>query len=101
MEFQHYILMRTARLVGIARERIDWKGIPVKVVFQIKNARETGAGEIRLVPGAFLTLLVDEIGNGLANRRMAGVGPCTQSDQSPAGLRRRTGALPFRRRPCV
>src|SRR5207249_3608043 len=75
-----------------------WKGIPVKVVFQIKNARETGAGEIRLAPGAVLTLLVDEIGNGLANRRIAGVRPCKQSDQSPGGLRRRTGALPFRRR---
>src|SRR5690348_4961329 len=90
--------MRAARLVGIARERIDWKGIPVEVVFQIKNARETRAGEIRLAPRAVLTLPVDEIGNSLADRRIAGIRSRKQTDQSPRGLRCRARTLPFCRR---
>jgi len=38
-------------------------------------------------------LLVNEIGNGFADGRIADVGPRKQTDQSPGGLRSRAGPL--------
>src|SRR5260370_23008211 len=65
------------------------------MVFQIKHARETRAGEIRLAPRAVLMLVVNEIRNGFADGRIAEVRSREQTDQSPGGLRTRAGALPF------
>ena len=90
--------MRAARLIGITRQRVHREGIPVEVVFQIKNARETGPREIRLAPGAIFMLLVDEIGNGFADSGIAGVRSRKQTDQSPGSLRCRAGALALGRR---
>jgi len=41
------------------------------VVFQVKDAGETRAGEIRLAPRAIVFLLVHEVRNGVEGGRIA------------------------------
>src|SRR6267142_2035661 len=65
------------------------------MILQIKNSRETGAGEIRLAPGAVFALLVDEIGNGFGDRGVVDVGAGEKADEAPRGLRSGARALAF------
>src|SRR5882762_8788118 len=63
------------------------------MILQIKNSRETGAGEIWLAPGAVFPLFVDEIGNGSSDRGVVDVGAGEKADEAPRGLR--SGARPL------
>ncbi len=53
-------LRRPLRILSIARKRVQRERIPVEVIFQIKDARKTCAGEFRFVPGAVCILMLGE-----------------------------------------
>ena len=58
----------------------------VQVVFDIKVARETGAGEFIFVPAAILFLVFDEVlGAAFGGGAFGGVG-CDEPHHRPGGL---------------
>src|SRR5882724_11835368 len=95
LELEGGVVLGATRLIRIASESVDREGIPVEVILQIEDAREAGAGEIRLAPGAVLPLLVDEIGNGFGDTGIVEVTACEQTDEAPCGLRSGARALAF------
>src|SRR5260221_3729341 len=105
-EFDGAEFFRRARLVDRfavthsvvkARQRINRERVAVEVVFQIKNAGKTSAGEVVFFPRAVFILLLHQIFRSPGNRRIARIGGCQQTDQAPCDLRSRAVALPLRR----
>src|SRR6266478_548013 len=98
LELESGVVFRTTRLIGIAREGVDRERIAIEMILQIEDAGKTGAGEIRLAPGAVVPLLVDEIGNGFGDRGVVDVSAGEKADETPSGLRSGARALAFRER---
>src|SRR6266403_3934714 len=65
------------------------------MILQIEDAGKTGAGKIRLAPGAVFPLLLDEIGNGLGDGGVVDAGAGEKADETPRGLRSSARALAF------
>ena len=80
-------------MIGAARERIDGKRIPVQVIFQVKDPRETSAGEFRLAPGTVGLLAMDQVSYRFGDRRIVGTSPREQANQPPSSLRSCASAL--------
>src|SRR5579859_2986543 len=88
-------LLHILQQVAIPRERVQRKIIPVKVIFQIKDARETGARKLLFVPGTIGILLLEQVPHGVGHCRIVFVGRGQKANQAPCGLRRSAGALPL------
>ena len=50
------IMIEPAAIIDVGRQREQREILPVHVVLQIEHARETGAGNLRLVPRAIALL---------------------------------------------
>src|SRR6202521_6371292 len=65
------------------------------MIFQVKDAWETRAGEIRLAPRAIFFLLVHEVGNRFDDGGLVDIRAREQPNQTPSRLRGRARSLPF------
>ena len=87
-------LRRPLRMLSIARERVQRKRIPVQVILQVENARETRAGKFLFVPGTVFILVFGEPAQPRV-RQPDRSGPTVASKPIRAPGRLRSGALPF------
>src|SRR6202030_3442340 len=73
LELQGAEFVGSAGLVVVARQGVYRERIAIQVIFQIKDARETGASEIVFAPGAVFVLVANQIGNRASDGRIAGI----------------------------
>src|SRR5690349_18901769 len=63
--------------------------MPVQMILQIKDARESGAGGQILIPAAFAALVFDQILDALVEAAAGGVASRDQAQDRPGSLRGR------------
>src|ERR1700730_4720570 len=59
LELQSAEFVGSAGLIVVTRQRVYREGIAIKMIFQVKDAGETGTGEIGLAPGAVFVLIAN------------------------------------------
>src|SRR5919201_618921 len=71
--------------IAVAGKRPKREEFRIAVIAQIKNTREAGCGEARLVPEAVLTLSFQEVVDAFGDQRMVHLAGCHQAKQRPGG----------------
>src|SRR5205807_2236154 len=74
-------------------QRHDREHEPVEVIVDVEVGRESGAGELRLIPAAVVALGHEEPMDPAADRRRA-LARSIEGEQRPSGLRSGAGPSP-------
>src|SRR5438067_12214778 len=90
-----------APIIDIGREREQRKILPIHVVLQIKHPRETGAGNLRLVPRAIWALRRKQITETTLHARPIEFSARANPHDRPGSLRGRALTLAFEDRVLV
>src|SRR6266446_6123204 len=80
------IMPDAAAVVYVGRQGQQREVLAIHVVLQIENARESGAGNFRLIPGAVGALRCEEKTQPALHTRAIKIAACAKSHQRPRGL---------------
>ena len=90
------IVANAAAVIDVGREREEREILPIHVVFQVENPRETGAGNFRFIPGA-VARAASKANNAVPRCTLgrSEIAAGAQTHQRPRGLRGRARAFAF------
>ena len=92
------IVIASAAIIDIGRQREEREILTIHVVLQIEDARKTGAGDLRFLPGTIALLRREQIAQAALHARSLQIAARTKTHHGPGRLRCRAFALPFKRR---
>src|SRR5438045_9759837 len=85
-------------VINVSGEGKQREVLPVHVVLQIEDTRETSAGNLRFVPGAVGSLRRKQVTQATLNARPIEIATRTDAHDRPRRLRGRARTAAFRRR---